>query len=170
MKKVNAFLILGFSLLSSVALAQETNPVEPIHLDGPRVGFTYVAPGELADKLKKDLDVEPLITQFGWQFETNYFATPNGTAGLIEGVILIGGLEQNVFLPSANLLIGIRSKDGLEFGFGPNVSLGGAAFVFAAGFTIRNGALNFPINFAVVPSKDGFRTSLLVGFNAQTRR
>ena len=42
-------------------------------------------------------------------------------------------------------------------------------FVFAAGHTYQSGDLNFPVNFAVVPSTKGLRLSLLVGFNARTR-
>lgn len=180
MKKYHVFILTAALFFQGISLAQAQtdNPipqttlpvVEPIYLSGPRVGFTYVGPGKLADKLKKDFQVEPLFTQFGWQFETNYFALPNGTAGLVELVLLAGALEQNRFLPSANMLIGIRSGSGLEFGFGPNLSLAGASFVFAGGFTIRQGALNFPVNIAVVPSKEGFRTSLLVGFNAQKKK
>jgi len=34
----------------------------------------------------------------------------------------------------------------------------------AAGVTFRAGVLNIPMTFAVVPSKDGMRVSLLSGF------
>ena len=34
----------------------------------------------------------------------------------------------------------------------------------AAGVTFRAGVLNIPMNFAVVPSKEGMRVSLLTGF------
>ncbi len=143
--------------------------ITPVELSGPRLGFTYITPGESADVLEKDLGMTPFFTQFGWQFETQYFALENGTAGLVEFVGLIGGLEQNKFLPSGSLLIGVRGPSGGEFAFGPNLSLSGASFVIAAGHTFKNGNLNFPVNFAVVPSSKGIRFSLLFGFNAQTR-
>ena len=143
--------------------------ITPIELAGPRLGFTYITPGESADVLKDDLGMTPFFTQFGWQFETQYFALENGTAGLVEFVGLIGGLEQNKFLPSGSLLIGVRGPMGGEFAFGPNISLSGASFVIAAGHTYKSGNLNFPINFAVVPSTKGIRFSMLFGFNAQTR-
>jgi hypothetical protein len=41
--------------------------------------------------------------------------------------------------------------------------------VFAAGVTFRSGALNLPVNFAVVPSGAGARVSVLAGFNFRTR-
>lgn len=143
--------------------------VEPLELAGPRIGFTYIGAGSTAEALKTEFNASPFITQFGWQFEKQYFALDNGTAGLVEFVGLIGGLEQGLFLPSANMLVGVRSSTGAEFAFGPNISISGAAFVLAVGHTYKSGNLNFPVNFAVVPSSKGVRFSLLFGFNAQTR-
>jgi hypothetical protein len=143
--------------------------VEPLELAGPRIGFTFIGAGSTADALKTEFNASPFITQFGWQFEKQYFALDNGTAGLVEFVGLIGGLEQGLFLPSANMLVGVRSSSGAEFAFGPNISISGAAFVLAVGHTYKSGSLNFPVNFAVVPSSKGVRFSLLFGFNAQTR-
>lgn len=143
--------------------------VEPLELSGPRIGFTFIGAGSTADALKTEFNASPFITQFGWQFEKQYFALDNGTAGLVEFVGLIGGLEQGLFLPSANMLVGVRSSTGAEFAFGPNISISGAAFVLAVGHTYKSGNLNFPVNFAVVPSSKGVRFSLLFGFNAQTR-
>ncbi|MFN5705886.1 MAG: hypothetical protein ACK45U_08540 [bacterium] len=143
--------------------------VEPLELSGPRIGFTFIGAGSTADALKTEFNASPFITQFGWQFEKQYFALDNGTAGLVEFVGLIGGLEQGLFLPSANMLVGVRSSSGAEFAFGPNISISGAAFVLAVGHTYKSGNLNFPVNFAVVPSSKGVRFSLLFGFNAQTR-
>ena len=154
-----------------IALPTKTIPtkIEPIQLSGPRVGFSAIFPGETADVLKSDLGMNPFFTQFGWQFEHQYFALDNGVSGLVEFVGLVGGLEQGKFLPSGSLLIGVRGSQGGEFAFGPNLSLTGASFVFAAGHTYQSGDLNFPVNFAVVPSTKGLRLSLLVGFNARTR-
>ncbi len=143
--------------------------IKPIELAGPRVGLTYVFPGKTADALKDDIGMTPFFTQFGWQFEHQYFALDNGVAGLVEFVGLIGGLEQGKFLPSASVLIGVRGAKGGEFAFGPNISLTGASFVFAVGHSYKVGSLNFPVNFAVVPSTNGVRASILMGFNAQTR-
>lgn len=143
--------------------------VTPLELSGPRVGFTIIGAGETADNLKSEFNASAFITQFGWQFEKQYFALENGTAGLVEFVGLVGGLEQGLFLPSLNMLVGVRSSSGAEFAFGPNLSLSGAAFALAVGHTYQSGNLNFPVNFAVVPSSKGVRFSLLLGFNAQTR-
>jgi hypothetical protein len=177
-QSMKKFFLLALSCITlflgnSSAQTTDTPPVNkvvtPIELSGPRVGLTTVLPGKTADDLKTELGMSPTFTQFGWQFEHQYFALENGVAGLVEFIGLIGGLEQGKFLPSASLLVGVRGAQGGEFAFGPNISLTGAGFVFAAGHTYKMGALNFPVNFAVVPSTNGVRMSLLFGFNAQTR-
>ncbi|MCA8833089.1 hypothetical protein [Hymenobacter pini] len=141
---------------------------EEIHLNGPRLGITVLASG-VAAKADRELNVNPFLTQFGWQFETRIFRMPNGTSGLLEIVPLIGGLEQGKILPSMSALIGIRGPKGFEFGLGPNVSPAGAHIALAVGTSFRSNGINFPVNFAVVPGDGGARFSLLFGFNSRTR-
>ncbi|PVY42195.1 hypothetical protein [Pontibacter virosus] len=149
--------------------AQRTGyPRENLKLGGPRLGFTVLSQ-KYIDHISSDYDtnVNAFMTQFGWQFETRVFTLENGTSGLFEFVPLIGGLEQGKFLPSLSALVGIRGAKGLEFGLGPNVSLGGAGIVLAVGTNFQSQGVNFPVNFAVAPSKDGARFSLLFGFNSR---
>ena len=82
-----------------------------------------------------------------------------------EWVGLVGGLEQSVLLPSLSWMVGVRTRDGAEFGVGPNVTPAGTALVLATGFTFRTGTMNIPLNAAVVPSKAGTRFTLLSGFS-----
>jgi hypothetical protein len=44
-----------------------------------------------------------------------------------------------------------------------------AAFIIAAGKTFKSGKLNIPVNFYVVPNKDGIRVGASFGFNAKRR-
>ena len=88
---------------------------------------------------------------------------------MTEVVFLVGGLEQNQFLPSVTGLIGFRTPEGFEFGLGPNVTPISASIAFAAGMTFQTGTLNVPLNVAVVPSNAGVRLSVLSGFNLRTR-
>ena len=142
---------------------------EPVRLDGPRVGFTVLSAGVVAKAHEKGVDLNPFLTQFGWQFETRLFRLPNGMSGLVELVPLVGGVEQGQFIPSVSGLLGVRGAKGFEFGLGPNLTPLGASIVLAMGTSIQSNGINFPINLAVVPSKDGTRVSLLVGFNARHR-
>lgn len=176
MKKILYFLLCV--ILVQVSFSQNDDEYASINkpviyptlkLDGPRVGLTYLAPGESMTEMKDRYggDINPFFSQFGWQFEYQYFQLPSGMAGMVEVVTLIGGLEQDIIIPSANLLVGLRTGKGFEFGFGPNLTLSGASFVIAAGFNITVSDVNFPVNFALVPSSNGFRASFLFGFNAR---
>lgn len=108
-----------------------------------------------------------VITQFGWQFERQFYAIEGGPAAVTELVVLVGGLEQQAFLPSLSWLVGLRTPRGAEFGVGPNISAGGSSLAFAAGVTQRVGGLNVPINVAFVPGRTGGRVSVLAGFTSR---
>jgi hypothetical protein len=64
-------------------------------------------------------------------------------------------------------MVGMRTANGTELGVGPNVSASGVALAIAAGTTLRAGFLNVPVNFAVVPSRQGMRISFLTGFSVR---
>ena len=139
-----------------------------VSLDGPRLGFTYLAGDRLLDKARENLPgLSPFITQFGWQFETRLFRMPNGLSALAEVVPLVGGLDQGRFIPSLSGLLGLRTGNGFEIGMGPNVTPVGTSVVFALGTSFRSNGINFPVNVAVVPGNGGARISLLLGFNAR---
>jgi hypothetical protein len=141
---------------------------DQLKLSGPRIGFTILSQ-RYSDMVNENFgnDINPFITQFGWQFETRIFTLESGASGLFEFIPLIGGLEQGKFLPSLSALVGLRSSKGLEFGVGPNLSVSGAGLVFAAGTNFQTQGINFPVNVAFVPSKDGARFSVLFGFNSR---
>jgi hypothetical protein len=149
---------------------------------GPRIGITFVGPGQISDQLA-EMNKSPILSQFGWQFETRFFKTNRGVSGLFEFVPMIAGMEQGVFLPSASLLIGMRVESGdcVEVALGPNLSMSGLGMVFAAGTSFHVGEVYFPVNLAVVPSvgrmrtepgttiktpvETGLRITLTIGFN-----
>jgi hypothetical protein len=131
------------------------SPLEnKLRYGGPRIGITYLQPGESTDKMNDifDRDINPLITQFGWQFETRFFTLENGASGLVELIPMFGGLEQGLFIPSITGLVGYRSAKGYEIGIGPTLSLGGSGVLIAAGTSIKSGQVVFPINIAFIPS------------------
>ena len=143
---------------------QAPPPARTLELAGPRFGVTMLSQGVI-DKLKeRNIEVGPTISQFGWQFEKQFYSKAGGVTALNEWVALLGGLDQGVAIPSLSWLVGLRTKEGAEFGVGPNVTPAGAALVVSAGVTFRAGVLNVPMNFAVVPTKAGTRVSVLAGF------
>ena len=155
---------LSWVVSPSAAAAQERD--QAVKLSGPRVGATFLS-GGIVDTLRDEslIDVGSLVTQFGWQFEKRFSSSDNGLTPVTEWVLLLGGLEQGVALPSLTWLVGVRARNGAEFGVGPNLTPVGVALAVAAGVTFHSGSLNLPVNLAVVPSKSGMRVSLLAGFN-----
>ena len=163
---------------------RDPEPIGPRRLEGPRTGVTVLSPG-LVDKINEAFDPDctesqcedpaisdasPVITQLGWQFERRVFQSDTGLTGLTEAVVLVGGAERGLFLPSGTLLAGVRTVRGLELGVGPNLSLSGLAYAVAVGVNTEFGEVNVPLNLAVVLGGDGPRASLLVGFNLSDRR
>jgi len=192
---MNKFLLsIALILISFMAQAQV------VKLSGPRVGGTFVTPGassffiqggDFPSSSQWRTDYQDweqsssFITQYGWQLETKFIDSED-FAGLVEWVFLVGGMEKGLFLPSVSSLFGMRTKNGVEAAFGPNVSLSGVAMVLAIGITVKTGQLNIPINLSFVPGKKqtieerteyngevlpeldyntGSRISLTMGFN-----
>jgi hypothetical protein len=166
--RVAARAIVLLGILASSASAQIYRPpVERIaNLSGPRFGLTVLG-GGITDRLRREteIDVAPLITQFGWQYEKQFGSSDASVTGITEVVMLAGGIEQNQFLPSLSWLVGFRTASGYEFAVGPNLTPISSAIAFAGGLTRRYGPLNVPFNVAVVPSNAGVRVSVLTGFN-----
>ena len=157
-------LVLGSAI--SLQAQQPQDLTRQVNRSGPRFGFTFLS-GTITDtlRIKRNIDVSSVITQFGWQFEHQFAGVEGGPVALNEWVFLVGGLDQNVFLPSLSWLIGVRFPNQFEVGVGPNVTPAGVSLAFSGGMTFRAGALAIPVNVALVPSKIGMRSSILTGFN-----
>lgn len=84
-----------------------------------------------------------------------------------EVVLLVGGLEQNVVLPSATWLIGVRKTNGVEVGVGPTITSSGTQVAVAGGITHHYSMVNVPINVAIAPARKGVSLSLTAGLNWQ---
>ena len=97
------------------------------NLSGPRMGVAYIT-GFQGQRLQDPIDqggfdAYPVLTQFGYQFETTYLGAGNFQA-LFETVFMVSGLEQGMFIPSVIIMNGFReNKLGLEVSFGPSFSL-----------------------------------------------
>lgn len=132
------------------------------NFSGPRVGFGFFSPGTITAYLDKE-GKRPVTALFGWQFEARLFTVEDGTSGLVEFVPMIGGIDQGLFLPSANFLLGLRggSDKSWEFAMGPQFGVkadyqnqiqGSIGLVVAIGTSFKKGNVWFPINLAIVPS------------------
>jgi len=166
-RRLMAALLVAATTVPCIARAQQPQElVRQLNRSGPRFGVTWLS-GSIVDTLKSkhDIDISPVITQFGWQFERQFASLENGPVALNELVFLVGGLDQGVFLPSLTWLVGVRTPGNFEFGVGPNATPAGVALAISMGITFKAGALAVPVNMAIVPSRFGVRSSILTGFN-----
>jgi hypothetical protein len=167
MIKTAATTLLTLAIATPAVCQTSPPPARTIDLAGPRFGVTFLGEN-VARKLKtsRQIDVGRTMTQVGWQFEKQFYnGKAAGPTALTEAVVLLGGLEQGVVLPSVSWLFGVRTRSGVEFGVGPNATPVGVALAAAAGMTLRAGVMNVPVNVAVVHSKSGMRVSVLSGFS-----
>jgi len=158
-------LLVGIALPVCAQSVTTALPVpKTVSLSGPRFGVTFLSDGVVKKLEDYDLNVGSAISQFGWQFERQFYSKQGGVTAVNEWVALLGGLDQGVVIPSLSWLVGLRSPEGAEFGIGPNLTPAGVALAISAGVTFRAGVLNVPMNFALVPTKVGMRVSMLTGF------
>src|SRR5438128_1572468 len=106
-----------FLFLCTPAIGQTTQ-LPPIahtaNLSGPRFGLTLLSDGVVKALGERDITVPPHISQFGWQLEKQFYTRDSKVTMVTEWVGLVGGLEQNVVLPSLSWMVGARTRDGAE--------------------------------------------------------
>lgn len=161
----------------------------PVRLSGPRTGITVLLPeaAKAFDHGTGDrLGSVPVITQLGWQVETRVFQLESGLTGMTESVMLVGGLDRGLVIPSVTFLVALRTPSGIEAGLGPNLtvspfiheaddiddagSYARIGLALATGVSPRIEDVNLPVNVAAVLNPTGLRLSVLVGFNVSTYR
>jgi hypothetical protein len=172
MRKVFFVMMLVATAVPAAAQNLVQPPTSPraVELSGPRFGVTSLSAGVVEElRERRGTEVPSMISQFGWQFEKAFYSKQGGVALVSEWIGLVGGLEKNLVVPSLSWLVGLRTPGGAEFGLGPNVSPAGTGLAIAGGITIRNDFVNVPLNVAVVPSKTGFRLSIMSGFSIRRR-
>jgi len=132
MVQVTLFKALGIKndqlLLEKLVYYNEPLQIPTTHTNnnGPRMGIAYIG-GEFNRVLtdpEKDggYNVQPIMSQFGYQLEGVYLSSGNFQA-LVEGLVLVTGVEQGLFNPSLVFMNGFRSsKNGWEVAFGPSIN------------------------------------------------
>ena len=159
--KKTIYILFIFSVLTFNATSQINN------LSGPRLGAVFISASPASSFLRGDLALDQtgelppsfddfakgaLTSLYGWQFESR-FADGYDVTGIVEWIVLVGGMERGKFLPSVSSMVGARLESGLEFAAGPNLSLAGVAMVFGIGYNFKAGDLNLPVNLAIVPGR-----------------
>ncbi|RAP33097.1 hypothetical protein DID75_03240 [Candidatus Marinamargulisbacteria bacterium SCGC AG-410-N11] len=166
MKKIIVLLL----LLSNILLAQSEFTNSNIKkLSGPRLGYTWIGDGYSKTELENSKKNSSLA-QIGWQWESR-FSDQSTFTGIAEYIVLVGGFEQGMILPSFSTLVGIRHKQGFETAVGPVLSPAGIGLVATVGYNFTSNDLNIPINLVWKPGfqnndkKISSTFSVMAGFN-----
>lgn len=117
------------NLVEKLAFIQNTSeiPTTKINNNGPRMGMAYMG-GHLGDRYTADETVggygsSHIISQIGYQLEAQYLSAGNLQA-LGEFIFMVGGLDQQIFIPSIIIMNGFRLKNsGWEIAFGPSFGI-----------------------------------------------
>lgn len=102
---------------------EDTN--DRLSLSGPRMGVVFFT-GNIATRIQDPksrggLNAKPVMSQFGYQFETAYISSDKVQV-LFEFVPNVTGLDQGKFIPTISVLNGVRlNKSGWEIIAGPIV-------------------------------------------------
>src|SRR5262245_57931239 len=64
-----------------------------VDLSGPRFGFTLLSEGTVAALQERNVKVDSMVSQFGWQFERRLYTNGDGMTALMEWIPLVSGLE-----------------------------------------------------------------------------
>jgi len=146
------------------------------NFSGPRLGFTYLndeAVTTINEEGHRGDPVGNVITEFGWNFEKILFVNTDkkGMAFTIEIIPLIGGVDQNRFLPSITGLLGIRTENGMTFGMGPRLTHDDStndvitSLAYSGGINFKYDNVTIPLRIQFTSARRGTSISLLTGFS-----
>jgi hypothetical protein len=125
-------------------------------LHGFRIGGMYVnRHRQVAETTGLDIR-SPFMFIIGYEF---FYRIEGGDwlNVLIVGNLLVSGLEQSLFIPSANFLIGFEFDNQFQVGVGPNLKpddVKPAHVALALGWTPLVGEIYVPVHFFFVPDVD----------------
>jgi hypothetical protein len=180
-----ALMVLGLLLVwAGVAVAhpeldeddEDQGPTIERTLHGFRLGYMYVNnfdmpvdPDDPSTSLEEELDMRsPHLILIGYEIQRRMIGH-SWLDVILVGNIMVAGLEQSQFYPSANVLIGFEFEQSFQLGIGPNLTPHrdkAAHIVFAAGWTPKVGSFYTPVHVFYVPDIDTqHRSGITVGVN-----
>ena len=106
----------------------------------------------------------------GYEFTERLYGGDWMNVILVQNV-MISGMEQSLFIPTANFLVGFEANRRVQLGVGPNLNPMDpdekfVHMVGAIGFTPDVGVFNMPFHASFIPDVDGdWRAALTTGIN-----
>jgi hypothetical protein len=158
-------------------LAVYGQPDQFLFIVGPRIGVSYVITSSLEftegiSNIYSNGSYVPVMTIFGLAIEQRIILGQTNSHFAFQEMLMVGGLEQSIALPSLTFLIGYRDASGFEIGTGPTISFSGLGVIVAIGWTIESKGVFVPVDVSVVLPSNQRPTSiaLTTGFNFLRRR
>lgn len=148
-------------------------PIEQRFLHGFRLGYGYVMD---YDKPVKSLGDKSLAERTNMRAPHNFLLGYEGFYRMVGhswlnvilvGNVIVAGLEQSQFYPTANTLLGFEFNNSFQVGVGADFAPlkdNIAHTIFAAGWTPRVGSFYTPLHAFFIPDVDGIhRMGVLTG-------
>ncbi len=136
--------MLTLTLLLSTAATAYTEPEdaeEPLYaVFGPRVGVSwrFTSVSEFSEDVGTYF---PIYSLFGACVELRIPLGETKSHFVVQEVLLVGGIDQSIALPSGAVLVGYRGASGFELGVGPILSFDQGGFIYYLGFSFSPGVV-----------------------------
>jgi hypothetical protein len=181
MKKLLLALLLFTQVFNLVAqsASDEEDPPRMVVVFGPRLGAAYslVDPAEYSAQVNELLGTTadpgnyyPITSIFGINVEYRILLGDSKDHFAFQGLFVVNGMEQSVFLPAMSIMIGYRHHSGFEMGAGPIASLAGFGVLGAIGYTFSFNGVYVPVDVSFqIPNNSMYGcVTLTTGFNFMT--
>jgi hypothetical protein len=159
------FLIFFLFHVAEGAFAQDEDK-EPWFWVGPRVGLTGVIAtledfnGFIQAMYPSERSYFLLYSQIGLGVEQRIRLGESKSHLSFQEVLLVGGLDQNIALPSFTIFMAFQSSFGLVFGLGPEIGIRGEeekivptlSLFYALGWNFSFRGITIPVILTVVPT------------------
>lgn len=135
------------------------------NLHGFRLGYAFANNSEAHPKV-----ASPHMFVMGYEF-TQRLAGGDWLNVIAVENLSLSGINQSLFIPTANVLVGFELNNMAQIGVGPNISPFDVNekyvhMVAAGGFTANAGSFNVPIHGYWIPDVDGdWRAGITTGVN-----
>ena len=151
-------------------------------LFGPRLGLTAVVvqPSDFNDEMQNefpssDKNYFPVFTEMGVEAQELVPIGESPHSFAVHEAFFLGGLDQGMVIPSANLVVGFRSSWGIELGLGPYLTVlspggrvrlvGGVVYLLQFTLVLKGFSLPITLTMVPIPSYANPRLSLITGFD-----
>jgi hypothetical protein len=152
---------------------------------GPRLGMTGVTQKRdsfdaVIQKIyPSDRKYFPLYSQLGLGFDQRIRLGDKGGSLNFQELFFVGGLDQNIALPSFSLYLTLKFASGFELGLGPEIGIKAPSgsievdlsLIYLMGWTFDLENLSIPIYYTIIPTPTGGypRMSLFTGISFPIR-